>query len=98
MHARRLFSARRLLAARRLLPAQRLLVVAPLFLLAPATVAFSAEDAAVQAAVDALNTRSFDDKRTAATELAGIDHPRTAVVLEALLAGELSRNGVRADW
>ena len=75
--------------ARRLFPAWRLLVVTSFFLLLPATAAFAADAAEVQAAVDALNTRSFDDKRAAATELAGIDHPRAAVVLEALLAGEL---------
>ena len=79
MRTRRHFSARRILAAR------ALLFVTP-FSFAPVV---AAENAAVQAAVDALNTRSFDDKRAAATELAGIDHPRAAVVLEALLAGEL---------
>ena len=73
----------------RLSSAWRFLVAAPLFFIVPATAAFAAEDAVVQAAVDALNTRSFDDKRVAATELAGIDHPRVAAVLEALLAGEL---------
>ena len=74
---------------RRFSSAWRLLAATPFLLLGPATVAFAAEDAGLEAAVAALNTRSFDDKRAAATELAGIDHPRAAAVLDALLGGEL---------
>ena len=39
--------------------------------------------------VNRLNTRSFDDKADAASELATIEHPRVDVVLNALLTGNL---------
>ena len=39
----------------------------------------------------ALNTRSFDDKAAAAEAIAASGHPRSMLVLEALLAGDLFR-------
>ena len=53
------------------------------------TMAAEAGLAELQPAVDALNSRSFDDKRVAADAVADIDHPRSRVILQALLDGEL---------
>ena len=53
--------------------------------------AASASSEAFGAAVAQLNVRSYDDKTSAATALASIEHPRTVVVLSALLEGELYR-------
>ena len=71
--------------------AARRVQFAALFLLLVALPGVAAEtDAdAFQAAVDALDTRSFDDKRVAASAVAAADHPRAAVVLQALLDGDL---------
>ena len=65
------------------------LSVAALFLFVWAVPAAGADDAGLQAAVDALYTRSFADKRSAATAVAAIDHPRSLVVLQAFLDGDL---------
>jgi urea transport system permease protein len=48
----------------------------------------SADDA-FSAAVKSLNTRSFAEKSSAATLIAGMTHPRASVVLEAMLTGNL---------
>ncbi|MBT5603437.1 MAG: urea ABC transporter permease subunit UrtB [Gammaproteobacteria bacterium] len=48
----------------------------------------SADDA-FSAAVKSLNTRSFAEKSSAATLIAGMTHPRAGVVLEAMLTGNL---------
>ena len=52
-----------------------------------ACVTHAADD--FQALVDALNTRSFDDKAAAATALTRYPNPRTVTVLSALLEGQL---------
>ena len=65
------------------------LSVAALFLFVWAVPAAGADDAGLQAAVDALNTRSFADKRSAANAVAALDHPRSLVVLQAFLDGDL---------
>ncbi len=52
-----------------------------------ACVTHAADD--FQALVDALNTRSFDDKAAAATALTRYPNPRTVTVLSALLDGQL---------
>ena len=48
-----------------------------------------AQDADFHAAVDALNTRSFEHKIAAVTKLAAFAHPRAITVLTALLEGSL---------
>ena len=64
-------------------------MVAALFVFSLPAVAAESDGASFQAAVDALDTRSFDDKRTAASAVAASDHPRAAAVLQALLDGDL---------
>ena len=49
----------------------------------------NALDASFQATVDRLKTRSFGEKAEAARAIAGHPHPRTLVVLTALLDAEL---------
>ena len=63
-----------------------LVVLAVVTIPSPSIAAFGDD---FESVVNALNTRSFDDKLEAASRLATMDHERVDVVLQALIDGKL---------
>ncbi|MFP6681690.1 MAG: urea ABC transporter permease subunit UrtB [Gammaproteobacteria bacterium] len=62
------------------------LVAAVALLIIPCSGSAAAE---IESAISAFNSRSFDDKATAAANLAKLDHPRVLEILNAFLGGKL---------